>query len=111
MIGSKPFSPRQFLLAAALPLLFAGASAPAWSDDLGKRVFTTEANPPCAVCHALKAADATGEIGPDLDELKPSESQVVEVVKNGIGPMPSFEDSLSAEQIAAVAKFIANATK
>lgn len=111
MIGSKPSGPRKILLAAALPLLFAGASTPAWGDDLGKRVFTTEANPPCAACHALKAADATGSIGPDLDELKPSESQVVEAVKGGIGPMPAFEDSLSAEQIAAVAKFVANATK
>lgn len=107
MIGRRP----AHLFAVALPLLFACAPAQAASDELGKKVFTADANPPCATCHALKAAGATGEIGPDLDELKPSESQVAEAVKGGIGPMPSFEDSLSAEQIAAVAKFVANAAK
>ncbi len=107
MMGRRP----AHLLTVALPLLFACAPAQAAGDELGKKVFTADANPPCAACHTLKAAGATGEVGPNLDELKPSESQVTEAVKGGIGPMPSFEDSLSAEQIAAVAKFVANATK
>lgn len=110
MIASKLSGPRGILLAAAMSLV-ACASAQAQSNELGKKVFTTEANPPCGVCHTLKSAGTTGDVGPNLDELKPSESQVAEAVKSGTGPMPSFAESLSAEQITAVAKFVASTAK
>jgi cytochrome c peroxidase len=41
---------------------------------LGLEVFNNKAM--CGVCHVLKAAGSTGNIGPDLDSLKPSEEQV-----------------------------------
>jgi mono/diheme cytochrome c family protein len=34
----------------------------------GKEIFTTTASPPCASCHAFKAAGSTASVGPDLDE-------------------------------------------
>ena len=68
----------------------------------GKAVF--ESN--CASCHTLKAADASGSFGPNLDELKPDAATVEKQVKNGGGGMPAFGDQLSSEEIAAVAAYV-----
>jgi mono/diheme cytochrome c family protein len=66
----------------------------------------------CGGCHALEAAGTTGNIGPNLDDSKPSKELVVDRVTNGKGAMPAFKDSYSAAQIAAVADFVvANAGK
>jgi cbb3-type cytochrome c oxidase subunit III len=74
----------------------------------GKAVFASAG---CGSCHTLAAAGANGAIGPNLDEVKPSKDHVIERVTNGKGVMPSFKDSLSKQQIEAVADFVANATK
>ena len=65
----------------------------------------------CGGCHTLDAADASGNVGPNLDDAKPSKELVVDRVTNGKGAMPSFKDSYSAEQIAAVADFVVASTK
>ena len=57
-------------------------------------------------CHTLADAGATGTVGPNLDEAKPSEELVVERVTNGMGAMPSFADQLSEEQITEVAAYV-----
>ena len=62
----------------------------------------------CASCHTLAAANASGTIGPNLDESQPDRALVIDRVTNGMGAMPSFSDSLSDEQIAAVADFVAD---
>jgi len=64
----------------------------------------------CGGCHTLDAAGASGNIGPNLDETKPSKELVVDRVTNGMGAMPAFKDSYSAEQIAAVAAFVVAST-
>ena len=75
----------------------------------GKDVFASAG---CGSCHTLAAADATGTVGPNLDQAKPPKELVVERVTNGKGAMPSFKDQLSEEQIQAVAEFVsANAGK
>src|SRR5690606_26090379 len=74
-------------LAFLLALPFAASA-----NDLGRKVFTEAAQPPCAVCHTLEAAGATGTIGPSLDELKPDKARVLEAVRTGIGVMPRFAD-------------------
>ena len=48
-----------------------------------------------------------GNVGPNLDSLKPSEAIVARQVENGGGQMPAFKDSLSAAEIQAVAKRLA----
>ena len=48
---------------------------------LGLEVFNNKAM--CGTCHVLKAAGSTGDIGPDLDSLKPSEEQIKGVVTRG----------------------------
>jgi cytochrome c6 len=99
------------LLAGALALAPLAASAQDAADaGLGKRVFTAEAAPPCGLCHALADAGATGEIGPSLDQLKPTEEQIRAPVSDGVGAMPAYE-TLSEEKIAAVARYVATATR
>ena len=61
----------------------------------------------CSSCHTLRAAGAGGQIGPNLDSLRPGYEQVRVKVENGGGGMPAFGDSLSAEQIRDVAAFVA----
>jgi len=75
---------------------------------LGLEVFNNKAM--CGTCHVLKAAGSTGDIGPDLDSLKPSEEQVKGVVTEGLGVMPAFgeEGLLTSEEIDAVSYYVAN---
>jgi mono/diheme cytochrome c family protein len=60
----------------------------------------------CKNCHTLKAAGATGNVGPNLDELMPDEEQVAVQVANGGGGMPAFGDQLSDDEIEAVAQYV-----
>ncbi len=73
----------------------------------GKALFTQGAVPACAVCHTLKDAGAQGEVGPNLDELKPDARRVATALRNGIGMMPSFAGTLTEAQIAALSAYVA----
>jgi mono/diheme cytochrome c family protein len=84
--------------------------AQANGTDQGKQIFTQQAQPSCTICHTLADAGSTGTIGPDLDELKPSLEQVINAVTSGVGVMPAFDESLSAEQIQAVAEYVTRVT-
>ncbi|WP_373000978.1 c-type cytochrome [Marinobacter sp.] len=101
---------RRIAVLCAVSLI--GLSAPVHADDIekGKEVFTQQAQPSCTVCHALADAGSSGAIGPDLDELKPSLEQVANAVTSGVGIMPAFNESLSPEQIRAVALYVASVT-
>ena len=70
----------------------------------GKSVFVQN----CAACHTLKAAGTTGQVGPNLDQLKPDAATVQLQVENGGGPMPAYKGKLTAAQIAAVAKYVSS---
>ena len=76
--------------------------------ELGLEVFNNKAQ--CGMCHTLQAAKSIGEIGPNLDQLKPQKHHIVHAVTNGIGVMPSFEGMLSVEEIEAVAYFVSTST-
>ena len=94
---------RKIILFAFL-LIF---SIPVFADpkmELGLDVYNDKAQ--CGMCHALQAAGSEGQIGPNLDQLRPSIPQVIWAVTNGIGVMPPFEGTLSSEEIEAVAYFI-----
>jgi cytochrome c553 len=71
----------------------------------GKAVFTSAG---CSGCHTLKAAGATGNVGPNLDQLKPAFAVVKHQVINGGGAMPAFKGQLSAAQIDDVAAFVSS---
>jgi mono/diheme cytochrome c family protein len=71
----------------------------------GKQVFESAG---CASCHTLKDAGATGTVGPNLDQLKPSDAAVEKQVTNGGSVMPAFKGQLTAAQIKAVAKYVSS---
>lgn len=73
--------------------------------ELGKKVFLEKSEPRCSVCHTLKAAQAEGQVGPVLDDLKPTAESVKAAVTNGIGVMPAFEN-LTKEEVDAVAFYV-----
>jgi outer membrane protein assembly factor BamB len=79
-----------------------GASSTAVSLKAGMKVFEST----CASCHTLAAAGSTGTVGPNLDQLKPSDALVVHQVTNGGGGMPAFGSTLSKTQIQSVAKYV-----
>jgi mono/diheme cytochrome c family protein len=62
----------------------------------------------CGNCHTLGAANASGNVGPNLDELMPDAATVEEQVTNGGGGMPAFEGQLSPEEITAVSEYVAS---
>jgi cbb3-type cytochrome c oxidase subunit III len=70
----------------------------------GQAIFKAK----CATCHTLAAANATGTIGPNLDQLKPALPIVVHQVTNGGSVMPAFKGTLTPAQIQAVAKYVAD---
>ena len=76
--------------------------------ELGLEVFNNKAQ--CSMCHTLKAAKSIGEIGPNLDQLKPQKNRILYAVTNGTGVMPPFEGMLSVEEIEAVAHFVSIST-
>jgi mono/diheme cytochrome c family protein len=70
----------------------------------GKAIFTSAG---CAGCHTLKDANATGNVGPNLDQLKPPKDVVAHQVEVGGGAMPAFKGRLSDAQIQAVSAYVA----
>lgn len=90
-------------------------AAPVMANDatqlaLGKALFMTDAVPACALCHTLKDAGSTGEVGPALDDLKPSAQRVLTALKNGLGQMPSFASTLSESDMQALALYVSKAS-
>jgi mono/diheme cytochrome c family protein len=75
--------------------------------EAGKQIFMEQG---CVNCHTLAAANATGTVGPNLDEKKPAYDLIIERVTNGKAPMPSFKGTLSEEQIQDVAAFVYTST-
>jgi mono/diheme cytochrome c family protein len=74
------------------------------ADAEGKQVFVAN----CSTCHTLSAAGANGMVGPNLDELQPSEASVKAKVTNGGGGMPAFSGTLDQGQIDAVSAYVAS---
>jgi mono/diheme cytochrome c family protein len=62
----------------------------------------------CGGCHTLAAASSGGNVGPNLDDLKPDFATVQHQVENGGGGMPAFGGDLSQEEIDAVSRFVAD---
>jgi mono/diheme cytochrome c family protein len=71
----------------------------------GKAVFSSAG---CGGCHTLKAAGSSGNVGPNLDDLKPDFAAVQHQVEVGGGGMPAFKGQLSDKQIADVSAFVSS---
>jgi cytochrome c6 len=110
---SKCVERRKPLTVATLVAALAWTASPAWANDaaLGKEVFLSIAQPSCSTCHVLKDAGAAGQVGPSLDDLDPDAERVAAAVRAGVGAMPPYADTLTSEQIEAVAAYVAGATR
>jgi mono/diheme cytochrome c family protein len=97
LVGAKKSTP---------PPASKGSGTGASPQVSGASVFASAG---CGGCHTLKAAQATGSVGPDLDQVKPSAAAVTQIVHSGGGGMPSFSGRLSDAEIAAVASYVSGA--
>lgn len=60
----------------------------------------------CGGCHVLNAAGTNGQVGPNLDELKPSAAEVREAIERGPSVMP--ENLLKGAEADEVAQYVAD---
>jgi mono/diheme cytochrome c family protein len=65
----------------------------------------------CATCHALEAAKAAAQVGPDLDELRPNARLVLDAIENGRarGNGQMAADLYTGQDAKDVAAFVAKA--
>jgi mono/diheme cytochrome c family protein len=72
----------------------------------GETIFKSN----CGSCHTLANAKTKGMVGPNLDQLKPSDALVTHQVTYGGGPMPAFgkKGLLSKTQIKNVAAYVSS---
>lgn len=59
----------------------------------------------CGGCHTLKAAGTSGQVGPNLDQLKPDEATVRTAIQEGPSVMPS--DLFKGPDADAIAAYVA----
>ncbi len=100
----------RIILTILICLVFSAGSA--FADpkmELGLEVYNNKAQ--CGVCHVLQAAGSDGQIGPNLDQLKPTIPGIMYAVTNGIGVMQAWEGILTYKEIEAVAYYVFNSTK
>jgi len=92
--------------------------APAGDAAAGKQIFTASAQPPCASCHTLAEANATGTVGPDLDQVLQGkdaafihesivnpEAEIAPGFTGGIMPA-TYGDQLDDQQLADLVAFL-----
>ncbi|MFN8159579.1 MAG: cytochrome c [Solirubrobacterales bacterium] len=80
-----------------------GAKPPATGP--GRDLFVSN----CSTCHTLAAADASGTVGPNLDDLKPDQARVEAAIANGgtgSGVMPA--GLLSGKEAQEVAQYVSS---
>jgi sulfite dehydrogenase len=102
---------KRALLVAAFVAVAASIAAHAADGDgsdavEGRRLFTKATVPPCALCHTLKDAGSTAEIGPSLDELKPDPERIAKAIRAGTGVMPAYP-TLSDKDVQVLARYVA----
>jgi cytochrome c6 len=81
----------------------AGGGGGAAPEGDGKAVFSDN----CGSCHTLSAAGTSGSVGPNLDGVALDAAAIEGIVRDGRGGMPALGDKLSADEISAVAQFVA----
>jgi mono/diheme cytochrome c family protein len=62
------------------------------AEKIGREQFSAH----CGVCHTLASAVTNGKVGPDLDQVKPSEALVLHTIANGCLQDPGPSDSAQA---------------
>jgi len=107
LVPSAGLFAQQQAPAAAAPAADAGKGG---ADlDKGRELFATWG---CDSCHTLEDAHATGHVGPALDHNPNiTEAYVKGRVTSGQGAMPAFGGQMTDEEIATIAKYIAQVSE
>jgi mono/diheme cytochrome c family protein len=75
------------------------------AQERGRDVFAQR----CATCHTLRAANAVGKVGPNLDQLRPPKALILNAIQQGRargqGQMPA--GLIDGQQAQEVADFVA----
>jgi mono/diheme cytochrome c family protein len=100
---AAPSNPNTLPVATAPPPETTPSGQEGGDAAAGKAIFASAG---CGGCHTLKAAGATGNVGPNLDQLHPNFEAVHDQVEDGGGGMPAFHGQLSEQEIADVAAFV-----
>ena len=100
-----------------------GGGAPTGDAAAGKQIFTATAQPPCATCHTLQEAGASGTVGPNLDDVLKGKdaafihqsivdpnAQIASGFQPGIMPQ-NYGQALNDQQLADLVAFLVQATK
>jgi len=61
----------------------------------------------CGSCHTFAKANAHGQVGPNLDHLRPTYGQALKQVTGGGGAMPAVKGQLTPKQIRDVSAYVA----
>jgi mono/diheme cytochrome c family protein len=96
-----------------------GAAPPRVPGGPGAQVF---ANNACSSCHTLKAAEAGGTVGPNLDEYLPGqtpaeieesildpEAKIVEGFPSGVMP-PDYKTKINPKELEQLVEFLVSST-
>jgi cytochrome c6 len=94
------------VLAVMLACLAFGTAAPEGRAAGGGSQAWQQAG--CGRCHTLAAEGSTGDIGPNLDQVRPSAATVALKVRYGSGVMPAYSGTLSDAQIQELATYVAS---
>ena len=105
---AAPSNPNTLTVATAPPPETTPSGQEGGDAAAGKAVFASAG---CGGCHTLEAAASSGNVGPNLDDLKPSFKAVHDQVEHGGGAMPAFHGQLSEQQIANVAAFVSSSAR
>ena len=93
-------------VAAAAMAMPAFAATNPGNAKKGKVIFVAN----CSTCHVLKAANARGTIGPNLDKKRTPYAKIVTIVTNGKGVMTAYKSVLTKTQIQDVSAFVYTST-
>jgi cytochrome c5 len=65
------------------------------AEKSGREIFGQK----CGLCHTLAAANAVGKVGPNLDQIKPTEALVLHTINNGClqSPPPGSQEACLGE--------------
>lgn len=61
------------------------------AEKRGREIFGER----CGLCHTLAAANAVGKVGPDLDQIQPTQQLVLHTIENGClqNPPPGSQEA------------------
>lgn len=59
------------------------------AEKTGRELFGQH----CGICHTLQASNSAGKVGPDLDQIQPSESLTLHTINNGCLQHPSSAEN------------------